>query len=137
MGRSRKPLWVLWPTVGSNPTPSAFSSMWERSGLQPTRRYDILSRVVAGVPAPDPAGFASNEIRGEVQEWLNWHDWKSCVQRCTVGSNPTLSAIKHPIHHIPLNLENPPTILDPVTCQPDALLRSSHRRVIDPSTKRG
>jgi hypothetical protein len=29
---------------------------------------------------------------GRVQEWLIWHDWKSCVQKCTVGSNPTPSA---------------------------------------------
>jgi hypothetical protein len=109
MGRSRKPLWVLWPTVGSNPTPSAFLYTWERSGLQPTHRNDFLSRVVAGVPAPDPAGFANNEICGEVQEWLNWHDWKSCVQRCTVGSNPTLSAILFPIHHVSLNLKKSPS----------------------------
>lgn len=31
---------------------------------------------------------------GEVTEWTKVHDWKSCVQQCTVGSNPTLSAIE-------------------------------------------
>ena len=30
---------------------------------------------------------------GEVPEWSNGHDWKSCGQRCPAGSNPALSAI--------------------------------------------
>ena len=29
---------------------------------------------------------------GEVREWLNRHDWKSCVPQGTQGSNPCLSA---------------------------------------------
>ena len=35
-----------------------------------------------GVPSPD----------GEMTEWPKVHDWKSCVPKGTVGSNPTLSA---------------------------------------------
>jgi hypothetical protein len=31
-------------------------------------------------------------IIGEVSERLKEHAWKACVQQCTVGSNPTLSA---------------------------------------------
>ena len=32
---------------------------------------------------------------GEVPEWPNGHDWKSCGQQCPAGSNPALSAIGH------------------------------------------
>jgi hypothetical protein len=43
------------------------------------------------------AAFCYNHPRmsyaGEVRERPNRHDWKSCVQQCTVGSNPTLSAV--------------------------------------------
>jgi hypothetical protein len=31
---------------------------------------------------------------GEMAEWLKAHAWKACVPQGTVGSNPTLSAIK-------------------------------------------
>ena len=31
---------------------------------------------------------------GEVREWLNRHDWKSCVPQGTEGSNPSLSATR-------------------------------------------
>jgi hypothetical protein len=41
-------------------------------------------------------GFESLSLRnarpGEVTEWPKVHDWKSCVLKGTVGSNPTLSA---------------------------------------------
>jgi hypothetical protein len=30
---------------------------------------------------------------GEVTEWSKVHAWKACVQQCTRGSNPRLSAI--------------------------------------------
>ncbi len=30
---------------------------------------------------------------GEMSEWPNEHAWKACVQQCTEGSNPSLSAI--------------------------------------------
>ena len=37
--------------------------------------------------------------RGEMAEWLKAHDSKSCVRdERTVGSNPTLSAIKRAPH---------------------------------------
>ena len=31
---------------------------------------------------------------GEMSEWLNEHDWKSCLPKGNAGSNPVLSAIK-------------------------------------------
>ena len=35
----------------------------------------------------------TNNIQGEMSEWLKEHAWKACVlQKGTVGSNPTLSA---------------------------------------------
>ncbi len=47
-------------------------------------------------------GFESHPLRqvrhgcagtGRVQERLNWHAWRACVRKRTVGSNPTPSAI--------------------------------------------
>ncbi len=35
----------------------------------------------------------SNKSHGEVPEWPKGYDWKSYVQKCTEGSNPSLSAI--------------------------------------------
>jgi hypothetical protein len=31
-------------------------------------------------------------VFGEMAEWLKAHDWKSCLPKGNVGSNPTLSA---------------------------------------------
>ncbi len=31
-------------------------------------------------------------LDGELSEWLKVHPWKGCVQQCTGGSNPSLSA---------------------------------------------
>jgi hypothetical protein len=36
---------------------------------------------------------SSDGQSGEVPEWPNGHDWKSCRQQCLAGSNPALSAI--------------------------------------------
>ena len=46
--------------------------------------------------------YSSPLTRGEVREWLNRHDWKSCVPQGTQGSNPCLSAIF--INCIPLRV---------------------------------
>ena len=33
------------------------------------------------------------KLTGEMSEWLKEHAWKACVrQKCTEGSNPSLSA---------------------------------------------
>jgi hypothetical protein len=35
-----------------------------------------------------------SKIKGEVSEWSKEHAWKVCVrQKCTEGSNPSLSAL--------------------------------------------
>ena len=36
--------------------------------------------------------FGKSDQCGEVTEWLKVHAWKACVQQCTGGSNPPLSA---------------------------------------------
>src|SRR5205085_1760126 len=35
---------------------------------------------------------AKETCLGEVTEWSKVHAWKACVQQCTAGSNPALSA---------------------------------------------
>ena len=61
-------------TVGSNPTLSA--------------RH--CTRYVPDGSLLHPARFSQ---RGEVPEWPNGHDWKSCRGRKSLaGSNPALSA---------------------------------------------
>ena len=48
--------------------------------------------------APPFSGY--HKIKGEMQEWFNWHAWKACVpQKGTGGSNPPLSA--KPKHNHP------------------------------------
>ena len=56
--------------VGSNPTLSA----------------------TAFPPVPARWPDQPSHPRGEVLEWSNRHDWKSCIPQGIVGSNPTLSA---------------------------------------------
>ena len=52
-------------------------------------RLEIWFRVsLTWVRIPPPPPY-----NGQVTEWSKVHDWKSCVPKGTVGSNPTLSAI--------------------------------------------
>ena len=40
--------------------------------------------------------YCGFRLSGEVREWLNRHDWKSCEPSGSEGSNPSLSAIRLP-----------------------------------------
>jgi hypothetical protein len=40
-----------------------------------------------------PVNTFGQYFNGEVSERLKEHAWKACVQQCTLGSNPSLSAI--------------------------------------------
>ena len=54
-----------------------------------------------------PQVFVCTSKSGEMSEWPNEHAWKACVQQCTEGSNPSLSAIFHiAVETLPLELNS-------------------------------